>query len=169
MTRKLLSLFLVPTLLVFAEETVLPVIEETTPLEKIEKPLFGYFALGGCGFVLPIMSPEVAVGLRKLTAKHAWDIQAGASLQGMYVWGQVSYLHFFLPTNQSSYSSPYLGIGLSGGYANKIEYFENNKSAPYLNLPITVGFQWGENQRNQFFQIQFSPLLITTASLGIGF
>ncbi|MBX7067181.1 MAG: hypothetical protein K1X28_08120 [Parachlamydiales bacterium] len=155
--------FIFLTALLCAEETAVS-------LEKEQATKFGYFSFGGCGWVLPVMSPEAAVGLRKLTAKHAWDIQSGASLTGTYVWGQVSYLHFFIPTNTSSYASPYLGIGLSGGYARLKDLdYSFNRNSPYINVPITVGFQWGENQRNQFFQIQFSPLLITTASFGVGF
>lgn len=160
--KKLAFIFL--TALLCAEEISLdqPIEEQATK--------FGYFSFGGCGWVLPIFSPEASVGLRKLTNKHAWDVQSGASLMGRYFWGQVSYLHFFIPTNTAEYASPYLGIGLSGGYANLKDFdYQFRKNSPYINIPITVGFQWGEKGRNQFFQIQFSPLLITTASFGVGF
>jgi hypothetical protein len=164
--KKIVYLFSLFAFVLTAQETKIPI--EQSVSEDSKKTVFGYFALGGCGFVLPVLSPEAAVGIRKLTAKHAWDVQSGSSLMGKYFWGQASYLHFFLPTNKSSYSSPYLGIGLSGGYS-RLREFNISKSTSYVNVPITVGFQWGENQRNQFFQIQFSPLLITTASFGVGF
>lgn len=168
--KKIVYLFSLFAFVLTAQETKIPI--EQSVSEESKKAVFGYFALGGCGFVLPVLSPEAAVGIRKLTAKHAWDIQSGSSLMGKYFWGQASYLHFFLPTNKPSYSSPYLGVGLSGGYSRIKEFTVSRKFKEYtgyINTPITVGFQWGENQRNQFFQIQFSPLLITTASFGVGF
>lgn len=165
--NKLIYFFSLFAVALTAQETT-PSIEQTISEESL-KPVFGYFALGGCGFVLPVLSPEAAIGIRKLTAKHAWDIQSGGSLMGRYFWGQASYLYFFLPTNKTSYSSPYLGVGLSGGYSRLKEFNIARKSTGYVNVPITVGFQWGEHKRNQFFQIQFSPLLITTASFGVGF
>jgi len=157
------------TTLLLIEEPKLETAGPAFDLEIKEKKYFSYFSLGTCGFVLPI-GPEFSIGWRKLNSRHAWDVQGGASLMlARYFWGQVSYLHFFLPTT-GSYSSPYLGVGITVGHMRQYTNDYIAKKIPvYGNIPVTIGYQFGKEERNQFFQVQFTPLLITTLSYGVGF
>lgn len=174
--KKSIFLFLIASTLVRAEEAEEPVIETSSIPSRPEwivevkpKANFSYFSLGTCGFVLPIM-PEVAIGCRKLGSKHVWDVQGGVSLiPYTYAWGQASYLYYFLP-NTGTYSTPYMGAGLTAGYGNVGMGIDGTRRAGiYGNLPLTMGYQWGDKGKNQFFQVQFTPFLITTLSYGVGF
>lgn len=175
--KKFIFLFLIASTLVHAEQAEEPVIAPPSlppqPEWNVEvkpKTNFSYFSLGTCGFVLPVM-PEVAIGCRKLNSHHVWDVQGGVCIiPHTYAWGQLSYLYYFLP-NTGAYSTPYMGAGLTAGYT-KLGIM--NIDAPsshgiYWNLPVTMGYQWGDKGKNQFFQVQFTPVVITTLSYGVGF
>jgi hypothetical protein len=168
--KNAIYLFLVVTALLQAEEPVNE-IPNTPVIELEEKPqaFFSYFSLGSCGFALPI-GPEASVGWRKLNSRHVWDVHGGSSLvMGRYFWGQISYLYYFLP-NTGTYSSPYCGVGLTVGHSRLRDYDPQLRNLKvYGNIPFTMGYQWGKNRTNQFFQIQFTPILITTLSYGVGF
>lgn len=168
--KKTISAFLIAFSLLQSEEPTMVLPNEPVfDLEEKPQSFFSYFSLGTCGFLVPV-GPEVSVGWRKLNARHVWDVQGGASLvMGRYVWGQISYLYYFLP-NSGSYSAPYCGIGLTVGYANLRDFDPSFRRIPvYGNLPFTMGYQWGKDRINQFFQIQFTPILTTTLSYGVGF
>lgn len=142
-------------------------IENEPTFDQAHKKYFSYFSLGTCGFALPFR-PELSVGARKLGTHNAWDFQAGSSLMVQYFWAQSSYLYYFIPTT-GSYSSPYLGVGLTVGYSKFYDFAASKRFNGYANIPFTMGYQWGEKKRDQFFQIQFTPFFITTLSYGVGF
>jgi hypothetical protein len=165
--KKLLSIFLLATFFAYANH--LPNKDLTFTLEEKQPANFKYFSFGGCGVFLPI-SPEIALGCRKLNSHHVWDVQAGTSVILPYFWGQASYLYHFLP-NQGTYSTPYLGFGLTLAHIGKSSKLGLNRKLPPVcpNFPVTIGYQWGKDHQNQFLQLQVTPFAITTLSYGVGF
>jgi hypothetical protein len=166
--------FLLLSALLHAEQAEEPMIEAPSlppqpewHMEEKPKTHFSYFSVGTCGPLIPYL-PEVSIGWRKLDSRHVWDVQGGGSLLlGSYAWGQASYLYYFLP-NTGTYSTPYCGLGLTVGYSRSggVDF---RKHPYYGNIPFTMGCQWGKEGKNQFFQVQFTPLFITTLSYGVGY
>lgn len=141
-----------------------------------DKRFFTYFGIGGSGLAIPFL-PEASIGCRKLHSHHVWDVSGGGSPFGLlydqvaYLYGQVSYLYFPVPS-----SGFYLGAGLTVGVTKNLNLLDPffgsrryHSAMPYVNLPISVGHQFANNNNYRFIQFQITPLLTTTISYGIGF
>lgn len=124
---------------------------------------------GGGGSIPPhiITGPDLSWGKRGLSSHHVFDRSVGAAgtllVQLLYVQG--SYLYFPTPSK-----GIYGGIGLTVGFFPVLP-------APYVNIPITLGYQFPRKggptdtgkERFGFIQLQVTPAFSGTISAGIGF
>ncbi len=111
---------------------------------------------------ISFLMPDVSFGKRSLSTQHVFDRNIGllahSEIQMLYVQG--SYLFFPVPSEKL-----YLGIGLTGGIA-----FVGRTFFPYyLNVPVTVGYQFPMKGTFHFIQLQGTPLMTATVSYGVGF
>jgi hypothetical protein len=164
--KNIFCYFLVLTSMLVAE----PPIPEIPPAVKEPKTQMPYCSFGGCGPIIVPISPEVALGIRKINTRHGWDAQVGASVLLQYGWVQTSYLYYF-ETNKEK--TPYLGVGLTGIFTpqaiNFLPFGTRGGPAFFPNIPFTLGYQWNKKEESRFCQIQFTPFLISTISYGVGY
>lgn len=128
----------------------------------------GFFSFRGKNR-LPLVVSDLSFGARTLSTKHVFDRVVGIvfhpSWQLLYVQG--SYL--FFPTASEKF---YFGAGATLGLYHTKNLLVSLTMPPtfiYLNVPITLGYQFLLNKRFQFIQIQCTLLRTGTISYGMGF
>ncbi len=145
------------------------------PEEALEVPAqksFRYFSMGLVAVpnVLELSAADVAFGLRALDRHIALDGCIGSAIQAHYqmLYGQASLLYF--PTKSWG---PYFGAGVTGAMlhfdGSIYPWGSSGLIQPWINVPITLGYQFNSGNGLQFFQIQATPLLSLTGSFGISF
>jgi len=184
--KKIFSLFLIGAAALSAEpliesQPILMTEPQIPNIEISEKRSFGYAGVGASGFILPLM-PDTYIGRRTLDSHHVWDLCAGLNSAPLPIlaYGQTSYLYYLTPSK-----GPYIGVGLTVGVFNNRVFrnlipipdgsssnlFSGGRVAPYINLPITVGYQFEKDRKgnHNFIQFQVTPLATTSVSYAWGF
>lgn len=133
------------------------------PAEEPIKKSFKYMSMGvtAAPYFMELSAADISVGQRTLGKHIAVDGCVGTALQPYYqlLYGQVSLLVFPTPSE-----GVYFGAGVTGG-VNHI----GRDFGPWFNLPVTLGYQFGKENRVHFFQIQGTPLMTFTSSFGFSF
>lgn len=112
---------------------------------------------------LSLLFLDLSLGMRNLSSRHVFDrsigIVAHSEVQMLYVQG--SYL--FFPTRSRGL---YFGAGITCGLFHETIFTD---FLPWLNLPLTLGYQFPLKTSYHFIQLQVTPLKSGTVSYGFGF
>jgi len=115
---------------------------------------------------LSLILPDLSLGIRNLSTHHVFDRVIGIAVQSeiqlLYIQG--SYL--FFPTPSQKF---YFGAGVTCGLYHLEDSYLLPPTFIYVNLPITVGYQFPSKKSFQFIQIQATPFGTGTLSYGVGF
>lgn len=146
---------------------------EEAELDLTPKKSFTYLNTGLGGPIPSVFLPDISWGWRKLHSHHVFDVNFGIVIAPLF-YGQVSYLYY--PTPSKGF---YFGAGLAAGVflvggealrSGPLIRMDLPFAFPYVNLPLTLGYQISKtNKRIQFIQFQATPLGTATVSYGFGF
>ena len=142
-------------------------------LSALEPIDYNYGMVGLNTVLLSTSSADLGVGHRKIGLHLAWDTVIGCDLNkhSQLIYFQNSCLYY--PNRTSGI---YSGLGLTLGVSNfNYPLFSTGRSrkserSPYLNIPVTIGYQYeAKSAKNRFVQLQVTPLYTATLSYGFEF
>jgi hypothetical protein len=117
-------------------------------------------------FKHPFIIPDFALGMRTLSSHHVFDRALGfafdSDVQLLYL--QFSYLFFPHPSEKF-----YFGAGVTCGISHLEDPTPIGPFIPFVNIPVTLGYQFPSDKHVQFVQVQVTPFGTGTISYGFGF